>query len=174
MAEKIQQVPAGLLDTLGIKSLGRNPSQLGDQVVAGVDLTEFYLANRIEMTRVQNTGATAAGDEAVITIGNQEIWMVKELSMTVKNPTAIGDILNGRLGWEVNAAAASGQLVLGTTPRHVATTTALEEGTAVGVTFPEPRFFLSDTQFSAQLQEAVGGANTVRIEIRASFYRLLV
>lgn len=174
MAEKIQQVPAGLLDTLGIKSLGRNPNALADEVRAVVDLTEFYLSRRIEMVRVQNTAASASGDEAIITVDNGEIWMVKELSMTIKNPTAAGDVMFGRLGWEVNAAAASGQLALAETIRKVAVTGDLEEAVTCAVLFQEPRFFLPDTQFSAILSEDVGGANTVRIEIRASLYRLLV
>lgn len=174
MAEKIQVVPASLLDTLGIKSLGKNPDQLADSVFGSVELLDLYLATRMEVTRVQNTGATAAGDEAVINIGQGEIWSVRELSCTVKNPTAVGDIMNARLGFSELPAAATGQVALASTPRHVATTTALEESTVCSVIFDRPRFFLPNTEFNAQLQEAVGGANTVRIEIRVSFARLTI
>ena len=175
MPEKIQQVPATLLDTLGIKSLGRNPDQLGDQVAGVIDLTEFYLARRIEVVRVQTTTATASGDQITLTIDNGEIWMVKELGIKVKNPTAAGDIMYGRLGWAINAATLPGaEVPLIDTVRHVATTGDLNEGPSAGVRFNEPRFFLPDTDFAGTLAEDVGGVNTVRIELTAAFYRLTV
>ena len=172
MAEKIQSVPATLLDLLGIKSLGRNPVALADEVRGSIDLTDFYLASRLEIVRVQNLAIAVAGDDANVTVDNGEIWIVKEISATVKQPSAAGAIMNGAIQWRHNAAAASGALALCQTPRAVATTNALEEKTTCAVVYDEPRLFLPGNVIEAELVEAVGGALTVRIELRVALFRM--
>lgn len=86
MPASIQRVPIGLLDHLGIKSTGDNPSILTDSVIPVVDLTPMYLINRWEYI---NTTTAVAGAVGVVTaaapadlqVPNGQLWVVQDFSV---------------------------------------------------------------------------------------------
>ena len=173
MAEKIQGVPATLLDVLGIKSLGRNPDQLNDAVAGVLDLTEFYLARRIENEQNALGVQSLAGQWTNVTIPQGEIWMVKDFGGEVSNPSLAGAIMGCKLLWEFDDLGTTIQQRLKYSRVHTATSTSIAESTGTNITFDVPRFFLPGTRFRSMLtQTTVIGTVTVRVFV--SFYRLSV
>lgn len=86
MPASIQRVPIGLLDHLGIKSTGDNPSILTDSVIPTVDLTPMYLINRWEYINVTTAVAGAIGVVTAATptdlqVPNGQLWIVQDFSV---------------------------------------------------------------------------------------------
>ena len=80
---KITRFPVGLLDFLGLKTQGTNPSILSDTVAPILDLSQFYLADRWRI--VLESGLTAAGIANVstaLTVPVGEVWYVKQFGIS--------------------------------------------------------------------------------------------
>lgn len=73
MSSLIQGLPTGLLDLLGIKSTGRNPRLLLDEVRPVVDIFSLYSGNRLEPIAT-SAALAAVGDGATITVPAGEAW----------------------------------------------------------------------------------------------------
>lgn len=170
MPEKIQEVPATLLDVLGIKSLGRNPDQLLDSVSGTVDLTEFYLTRRLEVLNAITTNVIVAGQFARIQIPDGEVWLVKDVVGILRDPLIGGEIMNGVILWERDALGTPPRMILAQAPSHVATTTSIDEMTTATIHFRQ-RFFQTGTSFRVVSTEAPGVGN-YDLELGVSFYRL--
>jgi hypothetical protein len=85
MSEKIQKIPGGLLDQLGIKAGGRNPSDLSDEVRPQLDLSLHYLVNRLEAITVSeaSTGVVAGDSLAEILVPQGEAWWLKAIGYKI-------------------------------------------------------------------------------------------
>lgn len=91
MADKftIQRLPVGLLDLLGMQSTGDTPNALSSETQAVIDLTDYYLTDRL--TAIQGTtgviGVTGAyGSPQIVPAGFQ--WLVYGITFTSVNTAA--------------------------------------------------------------------------------------
>jgi hypothetical protein len=81
MAGPLSAFPPGLLSLFGIRTGGKNPSQLGDLLVPQVDLLEWYLAQQWQPQRTTIADIGAASGFQVIgsvsTVPQTQIWFVR-------------------------------------------------------------------------------------------------
>lgn len=75
MAGPIARRPSGLLDLLLTQQQGKNPTQLGDTTIPTLDLSPFYLQDRLENKRVAVV-ANATTDSVGIEVPASETWWV--------------------------------------------------------------------------------------------------
>lgn len=90
MAGRIQAVPAALLNLLGLKTTGLNPSVFPDHVQGVVALEERYELQSLQVfdqTRTVEEG-TVAGEHASITVPPGEVWRVYWASAFFTVPAA--------------------------------------------------------------------------------------
>jgi hypothetical protein len=76
----IQRVPRGLLDLLGLKGFGDNPTELEDKVRGVVDLTQLYLGDQFVSLatgtpNISANGFNVAADQ-VLTVPAGTYWLV--------------------------------------------------------------------------------------------------
>lgn len=102
--DSLNELPIGLLDFFGIKSMGQYPQQLGQQVVPVMDLLRWYADQRsleIRTTAVTIVANTSRGSEAIaatfpvdITTGGElqvpqdETWLILEAFISTSYNTA--------------------------------------------------------------------------------------
>jgi len=86
MNTPINRLPQGLLDFLGIRSGGRNPQQLTEQLLPTMDLSDWYKQNasrEVQVTATSLVADTSAGffsltvAGAVFEVPNNEIWIMR-------------------------------------------------------------------------------------------------
>ena len=105
---RINRVPFGLLDFLATKTQGDNPSQLLQEVRPTLDLTKFFIAERMEnFSEVQVSAAAAGGFTFTVPVG--EIWFPVTASMTM----IVADA-NGRADLQVKGSGPIGGIGSGT------------------------------------------------------------
>lgn len=82
MPSLVNRVPPGLLSLLGIKALGVNPSVLGDELTAELDVTSLYLASNAELLGGATNTLTAPGVFPVgaLLVPAGELWVVNRAS----------------------------------------------------------------------------------------------
>lgn len=91
----IQRYPRGLLDLLGSKSSGNNPTDLVPMVQGIIDLSYMYQFDKVEVvsatTNVVNlTGAWGVtGTGATVPAG--QLWLLHNLTATQNNASAVGE-----------------------------------------------------------------------------------
>lgn len=85
----INRIPQGFLDFFGLKSLGRNPEVLLDEVRPSLDMTEWYLRTNAEQMRGFTTHTApfiAFGDPfdgPIFTVPPGEWWFVHAATLVV-------------------------------------------------------------------------------------------
>jgi hypothetical protein len=125
----LSKSPEGLLGTLDLKNLGKNPQQLGDTLAPSIDCTEFYLLrNRLA---INGAGAfVAVGTGIVLASGSQPMYFNAAGQFFVPQAETIRvkqlTLLNIRA-----AADAALTLELGVYLRRVITNNTILLGTAV-------------------------------------------
>lgn len=76
----IQRVPRGLLDLLGLKGFGDNPSELEDKVRAHVDITQLYLGDQFQSAATATANISANGFNtaatSLLTVPAGTYWLV--------------------------------------------------------------------------------------------------
>lgn len=88
---RINRIPDGFQSLLGTKSLGRNPSELGQIVTPTVAMEKYYLTNiGLEKEQGTYTGAAGVGETAALTIPNGEAWAVLFAGTNYLTSTAVG------------------------------------------------------------------------------------
>jgi hypothetical protein len=75
MPQGINKAPVGLLDFLGIKNFGQNPTELGEVLVPTFELLTWYLSEYAESV-VASAAFAAAGYQAYLTVPNDQTWVV--------------------------------------------------------------------------------------------------
>ena len=92
MPQPLNRVPAGLLSFFQIKSTGRNPDQLSDEVRPVLNMVDFYSAGigaRIEESFELGFDPTNLNTSiAVVTVPSDEFWIVRNVSQTARVTTA--------------------------------------------------------------------------------------
>lgn len=82
---RINAIPEGLLDLLGLKTLGKNPQQLEDDVQSIVDIGPLYQARSVEHFGANPTFNTP-GTIAQVTVPVGEVWIPISMSGEVNVP----------------------------------------------------------------------------------------
>lgn len=83
----INRIPTGLLDLLGIKSLGQNPIDLAPQVIPVLDLVRFYGIDGLSVQENQAAqSADAPGDLCSIAPSQGKMWLVASVGFRTVNP----------------------------------------------------------------------------------------
>lgn len=91
----IQRFPRGLLDLLGSKSNGDNPTVLSPTVVPILDLSAMYQFDKMEARSATTNVVNLAGAWAVtgtqLTVPAGEIWLLHNLSVNANANLAAGE-----------------------------------------------------------------------------------
>lgn len=163
----IQRVPQGLLNLLGLQTLGVNPRDFSDSVFGQLDLERYFIADRIEHVSDILVGATQAGNSANLVVPAGETWRVSAYCVRLTNASGAGAIMHGCVGLNAVASGTPAVATTGMTRRHVSTG---DEFITVGV---ESNIVLTPgNRITGFLVEDVGGALTVNVEVYALISRL--
>lgn len=103
MPSPIQNVPLGLLGALSLKSLGRNPGALADQVAGVIELMDLYGVQTIAVAEAFGNVSTVGAVQGV-TVPANECWRVHAISVALVAVTGI----IGADGWGCSAAVSPG------------------------------------------------------------------
>lgn len=94
MPQALNRIPAGLLSLLQIKSTGRNPDLLADDMRPTLDMLNFYSAGigaRIEESfELAFDPSNLNTSIAIVTVPSDEIWIVRNVTSTARVTTAGG------------------------------------------------------------------------------------
>lgn len=82
---KLTQAPDGLQGAFGLKTLGKNPDQFGDELQPSAEVRDFYFD--LITAAVAGT-ATAAGDATSFTVPNGEQWLVWAIGVAIYTDAA--------------------------------------------------------------------------------------
>jgi len=144
----IQRVPTGLLDVLGMKTSGDNPSSLAPFVQAGLDLREFYDTQTITWRVFNQGGANGAVGVRTFNTGTTppivpdgELWVVRNFGMSSVN-LAVGESYTIRLGWARNVFGSNRPLNWWQYPPQTFTGTAAGVGVNIGWQLPYPLIWM--------------------------------
>ncbi len=102
---KIERVPSGLLDYLKLRSQGRNPDDLLDNVRATLEQELFYDLERHESA--EEPINMTSGQIEFIEVPADEIWKLLAVGF-VRNPTGGGASLNVRASWLIERLIGAG------------------------------------------------------------------
>lgn len=97
MPSPIQKAAGALLGVLELKTLGRAPSQLSDQVVPVIESTEEYLIANQDTASSGNVAVTNPGDEIGLTVDAGQIWRVHTVGVLLVLNAA--DVALPVIGW---------------------------------------------------------------------------
>ena len=88
MKTQITRVPLGLQNFLGSQAQGRNPSELNQEVQPTLDMTQWYVNETdrwyVEAGALPFDQTPPQGQDAVVTVPEGELWLVKRLSAGVR------------------------------------------------------------------------------------------
>ena len=115
MPTPLNQAPAGLLDLLNAQTLGEQPNILLDQVVGTLDLTNFYLRQKLEYAN--GTGNLQNGTNSITAdpVPDSEFWIVQQASVNIDTIAGLNGSLSGHL-CIFHSAGAIGGFEVGVTP----------------------------------------------------------
>lgn len=91
MPLKIQRIPAGLLNFLGIVGSGQTLRSLTDDVVPTLDVTPYYQQPDLDST-FEQVVAVAVGDQARVIVPPGESWKIVAYGGLVTS-TVVGDVV---------------------------------------------------------------------------------
>ena len=119
---------------LGIRSSGRNPDELRDDVFPVIDLTPYYLPGRLGVVTSATTTSGAAGAIATVTVPDGRIWNVLGFGVQFTATSLAGSIYNCMLRMrDVDAGTA-----MFVDRFDQLTTTATNEQWGFAHSFPQP------------------------------------
>lgn len=175
MVGKIQTQPRGLLSYLGIKSGGRNPENLADQVVGVVRLDPFYRARNLFHQNVATAGLSAVNDVSTLTVPQGQAWLVYSVTAHMRC-TTIGDQVLLSIRTQLppptsgGAAGAIRIVSMNTIQTAVAATAALP----VSAFLPEPLLLHPGDLIEALIEDISLAAGTRTVNVGATFSLLEV
>lgn len=96
----------GFLDLVGLNTLGENPSMLGDNVVAVVDIGQQYQVQKLNAVALAIADIVAGHNTgAVLTVPVGEVWCIKQASVTAVTDAAEAITFNIAVSIEGNSYA---------------------------------------------------------------------
>lgn len=162
MPQSIQRFPAGLLDLLGIQSLGQTPNILADEVRPVIEYLSLYFADRLTTLQTSVAGVQFSGDSATLTVPANELWLVKEVSGEIGGFSANGALAQCRIAFRNDSSGVALPITLAESQFK---TGNVGEFAPVGVHFPDLRLFLPGNQISCQLTRHLGGVITGLVSV---------
>lgn len=87
----INRVPVGLLDLLDMKSRGQTPRELSSWTQAVVDIAPLYFSDLERAVASVDAGVNAIGLTTSLAVPQDEIWLVREMS--VSTSTGAGEAI---------------------------------------------------------------------------------
>lgn len=177
MAQGINRVPDGLLSLFQIKSLGRPPRSLSDEVKPVVDLSSFYYTNLgIQITTASATALDAndkGSDVAAISIPDNQIWLVLGVGSSVTCTTFnANEFMISDPGIDnINASQAAFYFTNSQRRLSVANLQMnLNDVDFNSVTLPTPIMFPGGVRFYSLVSRAGGTTAKFRVDTRVLHY----
>lgn len=152
---QINRVPQGLQDLLLSKSFGKNPNELLQQVQPGVDLTRFWIVDRLTELRPATHTVIANGIQTAIEIPEGEAWIPINWSSTMTLQTA-ADVANWSMyirNMPNKDPATTAALTAVVAWRDLVTAALTPETFRAAYTFPQFYLFPSTTQFQIRVDQ---------------------
>lgn len=170
MPSKIQKVPRGFLSALGIKSLGKNPDVLPDELRATFRTDEFYNTDFLQIaTDVELAVAPTAGlVTAEVQVPDDEVWVVYNMGCraSLDGATAPGTI-------DIVPVILDPNNLLTRVGPQIHNISGLDQGDnlATGVNFSPPWVFGPGWQFATQINDFTSGDawNMLTSVLKASY-----
>ena len=164
---KIQRIPSGLLDALGITG-GRTPADLAEVVAGTLDLLDFYSSNRMESVSAVETGiAPSVGStRSTIDIPLGETWWVRHIGSIAENFTANATFLMKPF---IRVGGVGRGIRFGINDASITGTTTED----ITVNAPVNMFFPPGSQLGTVVEQTIG-AGTVQLVTEAIIVRFRV
>jgi hypothetical protein len=169
--QDIQRYPRGLIGLLGMQATGDTPHTLAQQTAAVLDITDFYLNDRLEVLSVALAAAPAAlGNFQFVgsAVPSGEMWMVTDVAVNCGGTVAAAASITFAPVIFRNQALPGNGVVAGPT-----TTAATGQNQLSGQHYERPNLVLPGQSFGIQVQ-AITGAPGVAFQLTAWFARLRV
>jgi len=163
----INALPAGYLDLLGLKTMGRNPTSPGGSVSPVFDLQDWYAAGQAELV-VSSVFVRAAGGSTMSDLGvpPDQTWLVDTMTLLV-NPAAGVTTCRAQLTVQAQNAAGSFQI-------YASPIQSFGPGSQGFVELADRRLILRPGDlFGLQLVEYAGAGN-VTAQVQARIARLSI
>lgn len=115
MSGPIQLIPPGLLGLFQLKTMGRNPSELGEQVIPTLEMFKWYLMTNQREQLVQSAaGITTVGYDIILNsdtlsamrVPPNQWWYVHSFDM-LSDLIPAGQSLIFRLAWQNQGSSSS-------------------------------------------------------------------
>lgn len=158
---RIQQVPRGYLDALGIKSTGRNPGDTTEELRPTIDLTEMYLSHANEVVEETTLLASALGSSATATVPSGVVWRVLAFSGLVTTLTGAAN-----LQFSVGIRSAGGSYFASAQNNPIEVAAVVNARYRLGVEMPVPLILSPGWGIACQFDQALS-AGTATIQVRA-------
>lgn len=170
MALRIQRIPAGLLNFLGIVGSGRTLEELSQTVSPIVDVSGFYQQPDLDSIASANVQVAAEGDEARIVVPPGESWKLIALGavMVALTPPEQAFFYCG-YGIE-NGTGVPGLTVPFVFQQQPKVVAAPTETIRIGGTLPQVVILPPGGHIMAAIMQPIGGLPS--IQVRALFHRL--
>lgn len=167
MSGPIARRPAGLLDLLLTQQQGKNPNELGDMLLPVIDLSPFYMQERLTTATTSLTNAVV-GSSATITIPAGESWMMHFLSVR-----GSFNAVNQRLKVGFRAASIDGGTIIDIGQTEQLDAIGATDGYSGQVQFAPGSIYPAGTRFlaSTQVVDLALGAN-ISGSLNALFVRM--
>jgi hypothetical protein len=161
-AAPIQVQPLGLLSFLQIKNGGAYPSFLTRELVAQIDLEQWYLEMNSEHLGESPLALAAVGStgSTVLIVPNGEFWCVHEFSISI----GLGGAQTINVGCCGFLCTGGPFLQLGRMQSGIA-----NENVRIGI--DRKRFLGPGAQLGAQVQSITGGPINASLSVRVSRFR---
>lgn len=173
MSNPINTVPTGLQSLLDNKSLGKNPDALLEDIRPTIDLTDFFIGNKVlSITTETFVGLAAKATEARIQVPPGELWLVFGVSSRMTKSDA-GSANAGFVPVVTNIPGDSNffyELITNTFPSTFNNATN-ELSSSVGV-LSEPLVLRAPVQLATRVNYYEGG--TYNVSTTALYTRLVV
>lgn len=170
MSTRINRVPLGLLDFLGTKSLGDNPSELMAEVRPTLNLFPFFAAERFVVNGENASASTGAGGQT-FTVPKGELWLMVSamFRMRVSNSNDVADLAiihRNPIGGVFGAAnATEATLVRRNFTLDYPSGTTVGQDLSVTYTFPYPLAFGTDHDLVFRWEEGTITTSTPFVSV---------
>lgn len=159
----------GLLQGLGVQSMGQGPEQLGETVVPTIDVRANYYARMLSIMSASTAGLTTADQVVTINVPSGSIWRVLAIG-TADTVTTVGTILSNT--FFLQFAPLTGNVYVPLSSFVPRASLATEIRADYGYQFSEPLVLLPGTSLQSALTVNTGGATTITRTFRVMYHDL--
>ena len=158
---QINRVPRGFFDILQLKSSDLRPEDVGRELLATMDLTDFFAHPRFNVRLANNAATNAAGDTAEVAVPADEFWLVYAMQARMVSQAAT-DVLKVSVG----IVGGTGGF-MGLAESRVHTATAASQNVRAPVVFPRPLILDSSFTIRGQAEQCDLAAGNTTLSVNA-------